>query len=403
VPAPPKEPEGPLTLRHAIGLALLGNPALAASSWDTRIAEARTLQARLRPNPEVEAGLEDFAGMGALSGFGAAEATLSLGLLVELGGKRAKRVRLVQLAEGLAAWDYEARRLDALTDTAKAFVEVLAVQERASLGKELLAIAEEELRDVAERVRTGKVAPLEADKARVARAASQIALEKAQRELAGARKRLAALWGSTTPSFERAEGRLDTLAPLPPAERLEALAAQNPDVARWAAETEQREAALALEKAKRLPDLSLSGGIKHAQETLDQALTLGLGSPLPLFDRNQGGVLEAEHSLAKAQAEQRAAALRAHAALATAYQELASAHAEATILNGQTLPAARAAFEAARTGYQQGKLAYLDVLDAQRTLFEARGDAIAALAAYHTATADVERLIGQSLSTLSTP
>jgi outer membrane protein, heavy metal efflux system len=39
----------------------------------------------------------------------------------------------------------------------------------------------------------------------------------------------------------------------------------------------------------------------------------------------------------------------------------------------------------------------LDVLDAQRTLFEARGQYLEALATYHRAVAETERLIGEPL------
>ncbi|MBE3123883.1 MAG: TolC family protein, partial [Planctomycetes bacterium] len=86
--------------------------------------------------------------------------------------------------------------------------------------------------------------------------------------------------------------------------------------------------------------------------------------------------------------------------LAEAYQVLASSFAEATILRDEVLPAAEAAFTASSEGYRLGKFGYLDVLDAQRTFFETQGQYIEALAAYHRAAADVERLVGQSLESI---
>jgi cobalt-zinc-cadmium efflux system outer membrane protein len=61
------------------------------------------------------------------------------------------------------------------------------------------------------------------------------------------------------------------------------------------------------------------------------------------------------------------------------------------------LPNANSAFDAASQGYHQGKFEYLVVLDAQRTFFEVRVRYIRALADYHKARADVERLIGQDI------
>jgi cobalt-zinc-cadmium efflux system outer membrane protein len=59
------------------------------------------------------------------------------------------------------------------------------------------------------------------------------------------------------------------------------------------------------------------------------------------------------------------------------------------------LPAARSAYEAADEGYRQGKFGYLDILDAQRTLFEAKVRYVSSLTAYHQRRAAIERLIGR--------
>ena len=52
--------------------------------------------------------------------------------------------------------------------------------------------------------------------------------------------------------------------------------------------------------------------------------------------------------------------------------------------------------------YQEGKFDYLNLLDAQRTLFDVKKEYIESLAAYHAARIDVERLIGQGIDTVKT-
>src|SRR5919109_2751062 len=120
----PEEPTGVLTLRQALALALLHNPALASAAWEVRAGEARTLQAGLLPNPEFSVEVENFAGSGAFRGMDAAETTIALSQVIELGGKRLRRARVAALQRDLAAWDYEATRIDVFTATTKAFVEV---------------------------------------------------------------------------------------------------------------------------------------------------------------------------------------------------------------------------------------------------------------------------------------
>ena len=93
--------------------------------------------------------------------------------------------------------------------------------------------------------------------------------------------------------------------------------------------------------------------------------------------------------------ERRAAEVLVTTALNTTYQSLAAANIEVTTLKTQVLPGAQSAFEATSKGYRLGKFGFLEVLDAQRTLFGAKAQYLRALSDYHKAVAEVERLIGE--------
>ncbi len=391
------EPAGPITLGQALALALMHNPELKASSWDVRILEARRLQASLWPNPELEVEVEEVGGSGQRSDFDAAETTIQLSQLIELGDKRNKRAKLASLEKELAGWDYEAKRLDVFTEVNKAFIEVLAAQQRLKLTEELLQLSEELVETVGKRVDAGKDSPLEKTKAVVALSNIRIQHQQALQHLELTRKRLSATWAGKDPKFERVAGRLDSLSPIPSIDKLTELIAENPDIARWALEIDKGQASLELEKARAISDITLSGGLQRFNETDDDAIVFGIAIPLPTSDRNQAGKLAAAYELAKAREEQRAAHTRIQIELVKAYQALLSAYTEATELDKNVLQGAQSVFEASKTGYTRGKLDYLNVLDAQRTLFEAKARYIDALALYHIAKADVERLIGQKL------
>jgi cobalt-zinc-cadmium efflux system outer membrane protein len=396
-----QEPTGALALRDAIALALVGNPELAAFSWNVRAQEALALQAGLRPNPELEFEMENFAGTGALKGFDVTETTILLGQLFELGGKRGKRQELATLTRNLSAWDYETKRLDVYVDVAKSFVNVVAAQEHVALSTELVDLAQEAVARVGARVAAGKDSPVEETKATVTLHTTRLGLERAKRDLEGARKQLAALWGSGLPAFGRAEGDIEEIVPLPAADRLAELTAENPNIARWATEFEERRAAVELADAGKIPDLTVVLGGKHLSEIGESAFVVGLAIPIPLFNRNQGETLAARYRLAQAQAEARAARAQADAALAETYRALSTAHVVATALRDEVLPAAQSAYDTTNEGYRLGKFGFLDLLDAQRTLFEAKKEYINALAAYHRASADMERLIGRALDTVT--
>jgi len=400
-----------ITLRQALSLALMHNPELAASTWDVRSGEARVIQAGLFPNPEIEVEVENFGGSreeenpdgtsDSVKRFDGAETTVALSQLIEIGGKRSKRKQVATSEHELVRWDFEAKRLDTITEVTNAFIDLLGLQERMILTDNLVDLSQDVFNTVSERVKAGKVSPVEETRAKVALSTIQIEQERVLRELEVARKRLAATWGSNTASFQRAAGDLEEITALPPYQSLLSRILQNPDIARWDAEIEQREAALSLEKAQRLPDLTIAGGVRYLEESNDQTYVMGLSLPLPLLDRNQGAIQEASNDLHKAREERTSAEVNAIATLDEVYQSLLSAFNEVTVLRDTILPGAESAFNASNEGYLEGKFSYLDVLDVQRSLFDAEDTYINSLVAYHKALTSIERLIGEDLNTFA--
>jgi cobalt-zinc-cadmium efflux system outer membrane protein len=375
------EPTGDITLRQALALALMHNPELKAFSWDVRASQARQLQASLWPNPVLGVQFEEVGGTGPLRGFDGAETTIRLSQLIELSGKRGKRTKLASLEKELAGSDYEAKRLDVFTEVTRSFIEVLAAQERLGLTEELLQLSEDLFDTVTKRVEAGKDSPLEKTKAAVTLSNIKIQHQKAVQNLEFSRKQLASTWAGKEPVFKSVAGRLDPnkLPQVPPIDDLTGLTAQNPDITRWSLEIEQKKAALELEKAKAISDVTLNGGLRRFNETDDNAIVFSVSIPVPISDRNQAGKLEAAYNLARAREKQRAAHIRIQMELAGAYRALSNAYTEAVELKENVLRGAERVFEDSKTGYTLGKMDHLNVLDAQRTLFKAKVQYIDAL------------------------
>ena len=387
--------EGNLTQPRAIALALASNPELVISACELNAADGRVLQAGLLPNPELGIEVENFAGSGSRSSFDQAETTLQVSQLFELGGKRAKRIVMAGLDRNLRTWDLEAKRLDVITETRKAFVGVLAAQRRHVLASDLASLANEVARVVAARVKAGRVSPVEETRARIAATKAELEITQAQAELAAVRKNLAAKWGAEDPTFAAAEGEIERVPELPAHERLEAMLRNNPDLARWATEIESRRSELALAQTTRVPDLTVSGGLRQFADSDDVGVVVAVSVPLPLFNRGQGKIAESQYRITAAEVEQRATQVRLTAALQKLYQSAATAQTQLTVLRDRVLPSVQQVFDATTVGYRQGKFGYIDVLDAQRTLFETRNEYLVALVNFHSAIAEVERLVGE--------
>jgi cobalt-zinc-cadmium efflux system outer membrane protein len=386
-----------LTMASAMALTLKKNPSLASFSSEIRARDAAALQAGLLPNPELEVEMENFGGKDALEGVDGAETTITFSQLVELGGKREKRSMVATFERILADWDYQSKKLDILAATAKAFVEVLITQEQVALNVELLKLAEQTTTAVHEKVDAGKVSPIEKSRAQIELAVARTEANTAVRELEAARRRLVGLWGSERAGFGTAVGQLGDISALPDERSLKAFLSNNPDLARWGAELERSKAALRLARSEAVPDLTLTAGVRNFQETDDNAFVIGFSISIPFFNRNQGVVYEARAHLDKAQSEQRAVKVGLSTDLSDIWQKLSAAYTEAIGLRDEILPSAQLTYESTELGYREGKLGFLQMLDAQRTLFTVKRQYLLALGAYHLAITDMERLVGVPL------
>lgn len=387
----PELSTGPLTLEQALARALQRSPELAAQAAEARAATARLQQAGAWPNPEIELAVEEVDRGGA--GFDSAETGVTVAQALELGGKRHWRKRVAAAENEQVGRDTESQRLDVLAETARRFVAVLAAQERLDLARSAVDLAEQTDAAVAERVKAGKEPPPQAAKSAAELELARLDALAAEQALGVARGRLAVIWGAATATFDRAVGRLNRVnGVLPPLDALRTRLEATPDLARWDAELRLRRAAVASEKAARIPDLEASAGYLRFKEDGTDALAFGISMPLPLFDRNRGNLAAAREELARAESERTAAAVALAANLAEAHANLLAAHGRVATLQAKVVPVMEQACEAARTGYQQGKFGFMDLLDAQRGLIETRTSLVEALSDYHAAWIDIRRM-----------
>jgi cobalt-zinc-cadmium efflux system outer membrane protein len=401
------EPTGALELQQALAMALRHNPELAAFSWEIRAAEARELQARLLPNPEVSAEFENVGGD--LQGFRESENTYTLSQNILFEPKRSRAMRLAAAEKKVAGWDYETKRLDVFTDVVQAFVGVLGAQEKVKLTEETARIAQDVLRVATRRVELGDAPPVERTRAEVVHAQVVTELERAKQELLTARIRLAALWSSTSPRFAEARGTLQCKVALPSLEQLRERLLKNPELMGAAAEVVRRQAALDLERAKRLPDVTAQAGYRRIRaigeddaDTAVNTAVFGFAVPLPIFDRNQGAIQEAKANLAQAEWKKKHAEVRVLSALAEAHSDLATTLKERQTFDTQILPGTTEAFRKTQQGYVQGTFNYLELLTAQEELAKARGDYVNVLVRLNQAVATVERLVGEPIVSTAT-
>jgi outer membrane protein, heavy metal efflux system len=397
--AEPIEPRGELTLAQAVELALRTNPELLASRYELTTAQARIVQAGLRPNPDLDVELENFAGSGATTGTDALETTLSLSQVVELGGKRGSRRAAAEADLDLINVEQRARQLDVLAEVTRRFIDVVAAQQRIQLAQQTSQLAQQTFDATNARVQAARSPQAEASRARIALTRASLEARQAASQLRSARYGLSAMWGSTEPQFTQASADLFALRNVDSFASLMNRIERNPDLLRFVSEARLRDAELRLAQANARPNLALSIGVRRLEETSDTALVAGFSMPLPVFDRNQGAIREAQARRAQSEAEWNSALIRTRAAMYALYQGVSAARERAESLRNEALPQAQTALEQTQSGYERGRFSFLELLTAQQEVIELRAAAIDAATDYHQLLAELERVTSEPLTT----
>jgi len=378
----------PIDLAGAIRLALDG-PRLRAAGHEAAAGAAAVEQAGRYPNPTLEYLREGEQA-------GARTTTVQINQPIELGGKRRARVALAESTAAQARGELDALRQELRAETIAGWHTVLAAQERQQLATTLAGLAARSI-EVAERqVAAGKVSPIDATRARLAAVDAHTELNAASADLAIARTRLGALVGLPAETLVLVQQE----APLPRLKPLAALlaeAAQATPVRRARGQLAAQEAQAQVERAARLPDLTLTVGSQKTDDFGRRQAVVGVSLPLPLFNRNEGNLLAALRRSDKAREEVAVAETAAASELGAAWTRYEQARTEAAMLRADVIPSAQSAYELTLKGFEHGKFAFLDVLDAQRTWARVQSRQWAATQEAWRAYADIARLAGAAI------
>src|SRR6202048_4022755 len=383
-----------LSLPQALQRALAANPRLTAAERDVGIAGGLKIQAGALPNPEASFELDNALGSGRYNSVRSAETNLQLSQLVELGGKREARLAAGDAGIGTAVWQRRATRVEVLSETAVVFITIVGAQRRIEIFDDQIASLDQLIPLLQKRVQEGASSPAETLRAQVAADLFRVDRERARTQLATARRDLAILMGDSTPRFGEAVGRLANFGQPPSFQAVVQAIEANPQLMRWTAVTAQRNAELIIARLKAIPDVRLSAGWRHFQDTNDDSVRLGVSIPLPVFDQNTGNIIAAEETLAKSGAERAINKLVLISIAGRAYDTLNGALAELKLLRTSVIPNARSAADTIQNGYLQGRFTLLELLDVRGSVLQARLREQEALQNFHIAIATIEALVG---------
>jgi cobalt-zinc-cadmium efflux system outer membrane protein len=167
----------------------------------------------------------------------------------------------------------------------------------------------------------------------------------------------------------------------------------------------QRESAKAQERLAQqyfLPDVTLGLSRNNIYGT-DPTYTTSIGIDVPIFfwQHQRGEVAEAKHRELELSESYRDVTAQVGQDLRNSYSTASTALRQVQFLAEKLVPSAEEQYRIASSTYALGGSSALEVIDAQRTLLDARNQYTTALGALNDAVADLERATGAPLD--STP
>ena len=405
-PAKPLSPITPvpalrLSLDETVALFLRQNLDLLMAKFGIESAKGQQITARLFPNP--------VASIGTLSAFTQGRTPGNSGAVIgqiqqlfELAGKRGYRIE----SAAFGTQSVEAAFEDAvrqLTFTVK------DAYSRTQLAQRRLALAEEN-RDRFSRIldvntirfKKGYIAEVDLIRIRLQFIDFQSQVIQSLQEGETARADLRQLLRVSPATVLELTSEFDYKRVDPDIGRLRTVALDaRPDVRSKRFIMSQREADLRLAKAYRIPDVTVGAGYSiQGPKGPDNPgqVALSLGVPLPLFNRNQGGIIQAEVAVQTAEADLSKTLNQVENEVDVAYKNLLQSRRLVEAFLGGVLEDARSTFTIVERAYERGGATILDLLDAARTSRTIQQNYFEALFNYQRNVIQLESAVGQEIS-----
>jgi cobalt-zinc-cadmium efflux system outer membrane protein len=370
-PAPILPLGEPVDLVALWNLALASNPTLREAEASLEAARGRQVQAGKYPNPQVA--YEEEA-LGTSKG-PPGSIRISLSQEIITGKKRKLDVAIATRGVDAAGVALAGQRFTALTALRRAYVEFVGWHDTVVVNDEIVRSLEEAREVIRQQVETARLRPA-SDLLRI-----EALLEDAQVSQQRSRVNRAAAWRQLAAEVGVPDlplpSRLRDLPASPPAWEGEAVVRRvllrNTDIGQAAVGVERARLEVERARAEVIPNVTVAGGYNRNFAEQEAGALLSLQTRVPIWDRRQGQIREAQARWAQAQATLRAAVMRLSRDTAEAFARYAGSRRQLEALTGQVLPRLRAALKQIQEGYAKGaaQFTFADVLSARQALTDA--------------------------------
>jgi cobalt-zinc-cadmium efflux system outer membrane protein len=395
------EPSSPkLDLPQLIDIARKDNKDLQAACYAIDTARAKLLQAGLRSNPRLElSARSDFL----FRSEGQYATTVGLSQQFPIAGRLSRQKDVARVDIALAEAEVQEAERALANDIAEAVGRVVVIDRQIQSRDDLVAVEEKLAKITRNRFKAAEVSELDVNTVQLdlQRFVQERNLLQTQRQALIVT--LNTLLGRPASSALDIDGSIPEIAGLQSLEQLQIKAIRSrPDLRSALLNSNRAEAEMALAKASRWEDWTV--GLELSQDKqaivgapaqgIDRAIGVTVSIPLPLFNKSQGLVAQAQVSREQAEAKIAAQRLRIAGEVASAYGEATKLQSSLSQYGQRLLPISQRSVRLAREGYNQGLIPVFDVVQAQRQQAELNATYLTTLDQYLQTLARLHTAVG---------
>ena len=362
-----------LTLEQAVEFALTRNPSIAAARNTIEMAQGEAVTASLHPNPAVSVDTENYPYFSPNPGPFFSNQQITARFDYEIQTKNRLKLRTEAAQGAVRREEAELNNVARLLrlEAQSAYYRILLAQSNLQLAESVLEQTDQVIGLNRTRFEQGEISELELTRIEVERLRFADDVFQTRLELRNAKAALLALLYA--PDLGADVRIIGDLAQIPlldinpeesPSEMYRIASSLRPDLSAALTEMERTSAQNRSQRAISSPNVTVGGGYQRSGR--DHSLVVGVTVPLPIFDRNQGGILTSEAEIRRAQ--NLAAAMRNQIELEIrqAYNALQVNRERVEYIRSQQLERAGETSQVTLAAYRLGGAPLMDYLDAQR-------------------------------------
>jgi cobalt-zinc-cadmium efflux system outer membrane protein len=293
-----------------------------------------------------------------------------------------------------AQQEYAAQQLRVLTDVRINFTNALAAQQRSQLANEILKSAQGVVDITQKRLTAKEIGRADLLQAKVEYEAAIILQKRSEFQYLEAWRKLAATTGVSNLALQPMQGRWDELPALHEWEpTLQRLLTVSPEIASARAEIQRTRWAYQRASVEKKPNLTFQGIVQDDRSVGGTDGALQLTVPIPIWNRNQGGMTQASHEALAAERALEKLELDLQQRLATVFQRYQTAQAQVERYRLAILPDSRENLELVSKAYHAGEYDYLQMLVALRTFAQTNLTYLEALQDLRVAALEIDGML----------